>query len=142
MVTDERMNRLATGLAPLFVCAGCSFQTPKSDADYGQPPMKYEAAVREYFKFRLEDAESARYEFGPLWIAYGNNGVVYGGTIGWTGHLLDISVDAKNSWGAYTGYEPYMVLFNGEAISDVIEGSEAATLHRVHRVTSRSVAAK
>lgn len=112
---------------------GCAttFQRPSPTANFGSPPVNPEAAVRDYFEKNLKDPESARYKLSKPVKAYNNTGLAYGGGVVWTGYLVDVEVNAKNSFGGYVGYKPYMVLFTGNDITRVIEGNSYVLIGRV-----------
>ena len=120
-------------LATALLLSGCasSFQKPKSSANYGIPPVNYEQTIKEYFESVLKDPESARYRFSQPIKAYENEGLLFGGKVAWLGYLVDTQVNAKNSYGGYVGYKPYVFLFNGSQIRHVYEGSEFPWVHRV-----------
>lgn len=89
-------------------------------ADYGQAPTTQAIAqgVNAWLVPRLKDPTSARFEFGQLkkgWVALQQQ-VVFGYTI-------DLTVNARNSFGGYAGPKLYRAFFrNGEI---------RAILHRV-----------
>ncbi len=105
-------------LATALILPGCvsSYQRPKPAANYGIPPVNYEHTIKEYFESVLKDAESARYRFDQPSKAYENEGLLFGGKVVWLGYLVDVEVNAKNSYGGYVGYKPYIFLFNGNQI--------------------------
>jgi len=67
----------------------------------------------------LKDPESARYRFGTPKKAYVNEGLAYGGGVAWYGWLVDVAVNAKNSFGGYTGAKPYVALFKNGRVHKV-----------------------
>lgn len=92
--------------------------------DFGAEPADYASAVHTYFQQALKDPESAQFRQigephqGDLehWM-----GLVNGGMKTNYGWIVDVTVNAKNSYGAYVGYRTYSFLFRGESIVDVIE---------------------
>ncbi|MCK9455360.1 hypothetical protein [Sulfurimonas sp.] len=114
----------------LSACAG-AFQRPGPSVNYGNPPQGYEEAIKVHFKQVLKDPESANYRFGKPVKAYTNEGMVYGGKVSWVGYLVDVQVNAKNSFGGYVGFKPYMLLFDGNNIVKYIEGSDHVLVHRM-----------
>jgi hypothetical protein len=50
------------------------------------------------------------------------------------GYLVNVEVNAKNSFGGYTGSKPYMVLFSGDRIVRVYEGREGVRCGRWRNV--------
>jgi hypothetical protein len=108
----------ALALFAAILVAGCAgaFQKPSPEAGYGNPPRNYEATIRQHFENTLKDPESARYRFkAPPSRAYANEGLAY----------------AKNSFGGYVGFKPYMVFFSGESIYRVHEGTSHVLMTRV-----------
>lgn len=112
---------------------GCTsnLARPGASADYGKPPENYEGIIKEHFEAQLKDPDSARYIFSNPVKAYGNEGILYGGGIRWAGYLVKVEVNAKNSFGGYVGYEPYLVLFSGNAIYKVVTGDSHPLIHAV-----------
>src|SRR5713101_4670986 len=108
------MRRELIGASSLFlIIAACSFQKPSPNAYYGNPPEGYEEPIKAAFNVVLKDPDSAKYQFGSPYRAYRNNGLAYGGQVTWTGYAMEVWVNAKNSFGGYTGFQPYTVLMNG-----------------------------
>lgn len=110
--------RFFVSVAAAILCAGCTtsslsagFQAPPDDADYGVVPEVGDA-VKAYFSQILKDPESARYEKGHLGKAYCNKGIAWGGDVVWYGYAANIYVNAKNSYGGYTGFKPYTLIWN------------------------------
>lgn len=117
----------ALAMTAALVIAGCatSFQEPNYvPADWGPVPENYESIIKAHFDNLLKDSESARFRFEKPFRAYQNYGLIKGGTIKWVGYLVQVHVNAKNSFGAYTGFKLYSVQLNhaGE-VYEVTEGS-------------------
>lgn len=117
------MKAYKTGLHSFFfmltviILTGCQgFETPAADADFGNPPVNYEAAIKNVMNRILRDPESARYSFNKPVKAYRNIGLAYGGKIKWIGWVVDVEVNAKNGFGGYAGATPYTFYFDGENI--------------------------
>ena len=125
----RRLMVLASVLL-LGACAG-SFERLPPGTSLGDPPAGYEETIKRHFENTLKDPESARYKFGKPIKAYANNGIVYGGNIAWWGYMVDVEVNAKNSFGGYVGFKPYMVFFTGNSIHRVYEGNEHVLVHRL-----------
>lgn len=98
----------------LISCAG--FEKISPDYNFGSPPTDVERKVREYFQYILKDPSSANFIVGTPYKAYQNEGLITGGGIQWAGYAVDVSINARNSYGGYTGYKPYLVYFTGESI--------------------------
>ncbi|MCT2529581.1 hypothetical protein N2382_01810 [SAR92 clade bacterium H921] len=93
----------------------CTFQKLSSDHNFGSPPSDYKDKIVAYYQMVLKDPESAKYRYGIPYKAYANEGSAYGGKVSWSGWAVDVEVNAKNSFGGYTGFESERVLFqNGE----------------------------
>lgn len=125
------MRRIvAVAAATLVGCAAPSRQEIAS-ADYGQYPEAYEAVIKSYMGARLKDPDSAQYRFlnAPKqgWDAFGNK------RYGW---VTCVQINAKNSFGAFTGYRLHYFMLRGEQVVDVA-GSDndvaaASTRGRCH----------
>ena len=86
-------------------------------ADYGSPvdQEQAEAQVKLYFKGVLKDPYSAHYQFGRAYRGYVVGSAFEGRQLS-AGYLLDTQVNAKNSYGGYTGYKSYRFLFQSGAL--------------------------
>jgi hypothetical protein len=110
----------AVGIAAgLSGCATAPSEQDLKTADYGQPVSQAVAEVfaEAFLKRTLKDPESARIEWGtlaPSWVKPGwmqPSETMYG-------YLLPASVNAKNSYGGYTGARQYQFMFrNGELVA-------------------------
>jgi len=114
-------NLLLLVLFSSMVVGGCAsqprvYQRPPVDTNWGQPPVNYEAQVRAYFHGVLKDPTSPIYTFGEPARGYTNYGFKgdksRAGTVLWTGWVVVVLVNAKNSYGAYTGNQRYFAMFN------------------------------
>ncbi|WP_329697838.1 hypothetical protein [Pseudomonas sp.] len=63
----------------------------------------------------LKDPDSAKYGFGSVYQGY-MVGSVFEGRKLEAGYLLDVTVNAKNSYGGYTGAKPYKFLLRNDQI--------------------------
>ncbi|WP_157275051.1 hypothetical protein [Dechloromonas agitata] len=89
---------------------------PVANADYGSYPSDSELLLKKYFSKNLKDPESARYgDFSKPIKRYfirdeKARDVVYG-------YAVCVSVNAKNSYGGYTGAHDYWFFIrNGEIV--------------------------
>jgi hypothetical protein len=97
------------------VCSGCSVEGTLSpdeirEHQIGQPPADYQSDIETWFQGVLKDPDSARYTFvaGPVaGKMMGTNEYKYG----W---LYTVHVNAKNSYGGYTGQERYDLVLNSD----------------------------
>lgn len=92
-------------------------QPSQVPADYGQAIIKAdaEAKAKQFFDANLKDPYSAHIEYprDPYQKCF-TDGAIAGGQTH-CGYALAASVNAKNSYGGYTGSVPYVLLFqNGE----------------------------
>ncbi|MEW5666227.1 hypothetical protein AB1288_07815 [Pseudomonas putida] len=107
-------------LSFILALAGCaSGPTPEQIAsiDYG-PPVDQEQAeskVKFYFEGVLKDPYSAQYQFGKAQKGY-VVGSAFDGRQLYAGYTMDVRVNAKNSYGGYTGYKAYRFVFQSGAL--------------------------
>lgn len=140
------MHSFSAAIVLCFVAAlgGCAsaFDKPAANAYYGEPPALYEQSIPEALSLALKDPDSARYKFLPAVKGYQNNGLVYGGRVTWTGYMIVALVNAKNSMGGYTGFEPYTFYFSGERVVSWHKGAPSGPLtHIVEGATAAPVGA-
>lgn len=119
--------------ATLLFLAGCatSFQKPPQDQNYGSPPSAPLEAAKAYFSDILKDPDSARYKLLSCARAYSNKGLAYGGDVAWAGYACFVTINAKNSFGGYTGAKPYTVLFTNDLAVSHMDGHKHVLLHVV-----------
>lgn len=104
----------------VFLVTGCASKpTPEQiqAADYGASVYQDDAekAVKSFFDVYLKDPESARYSFGEVYRGY-MVGSVFEGRKVEGGFLLDVTVNAKNSYGGYVGAKPYKFLIRNDKL--------------------------
>ena len=104
---------------------------PEPGADYGTYPENYQVKIKEYDTFNLKDPDSAKYSrfskprkeqvIEKLKVIYGYSSCVY--------------VNAKNSYGAYSGNTLYWYFFrNGKIIrSQKTYDSYGSTIYIGHQ---------
>jgi hypothetical protein len=89
-------------------------------ADYGSYPSDYQEAVKAYFQKKLKDPHSAQYRFKEPYKAYIRETPIQGGKPTTFGYIVDVWVNAKNSFGGYTGENFHRVFIrNNVAIGTV-----------------------
>lgn len=108
------MKKIFVLCFPLFLASCAGFEKLPEGHDFGPPPVGYEEAVKARFQYALKDPNSAMYRIGTPYTAYSNTGLAGGGGIAWSGYAVNVQINAKNSYGGYTGYQPYRVLFSGD----------------------------
>lgn len=125
-------------IAPLLALAtllgGCAGLAPlPPNPDFGPPPVAYEESIKAHMETMLKDPESARYRFGQPRKGYANRGMAYGGQVLFVGYVVPVQVNAKNSFGGYTGFKPYQALVYGgtRGVKGVFEGSSHPLVHEV-----------
>lgn len=119
-----KVVRLSCMMAILVaLLAGCASAPPTPDqlasADYGSPVSQKEAQAKAsaFLRRYLKDPDSANIEWGTVGTGWVREAPIYGGTLRF-GYVLEANINAKNSFGGYTGYRPYRFLFyNGSLIS-------------------------
>lgn len=106
------MVRYLLLIGSMLVLSGC-FAKPRPGLDYGPMPVNYEAEIEAYFETILKDPYSAKYSYrGSPVKGYCNEGLAYGGQVSWYGWAVPVQINAKNSFGAYTGFFNHWVFFN------------------------------
>ncbi len=87
--------------------------------DYGPRPSDKEAELRAFFQTTLKDPESARYRFLPVKQYWCQEDRYMGGKryIGW---LVPVGVNAKNSYGGYTGEQLYGFMYKDDKLVKMI----------------------
>lgn len=132
MNQHRRRVTLAASMAAVAAMAGCAsaFEPLPANAAFGLPPTDVEAPIRQYFENTLKDPESARFRFYDPQKAHANSGLLEGGKIRWVGYLIRVDVNAKNSYGGYVGFKPYMALFwgDGRGLYRIIPGASHPTI--------------
>jgi hypothetical protein len=95
--------------------AGCAIKPSREElakADYGTYPTNYEESIKAYMSHMLKDPYSAQYEFinrpKPGWHGLGGSNF---------GYVVCTYINAKNSFGGYTGAKlNYFMIRNGQVI--------------------------
>ncbi len=108
---------ISFAVVALFL-AGCGKPSSEEIAslNYGPYPHNYERIVLAYMNQILKDPVSARYsEFSsPRQFYVGNFG-----KIRYHGWIVCFTVNAKNSYGAYAGSQPYFLLIRNGQVTDL-----------------------
>jgi hypothetical protein len=101
-------------------CASAPTVEEQQHADYGARPTTYVDAVHSYFESTLKDPDSLQIrEIAPPVKAWERDAPIKGGklTYGW---FVTATINAKNSYGGYVGFQTYTFVFRGEQMVDVI----------------------
>lgn len=96
-------------LCALILLVGCVSSPSKnelSNANYGELPNDYQNSIKSSVGSRLKDPYSAIYEFGTPYKGWCQSGFTT--LFGW---IVPFSLNAKNSYGGYTGISPNAVMF-------------------------------
>ena len=88
-------------------------------ADYGFPISQDNAEKHaiQFLENYLKDPQSAIYKWQPIIKGYMKDAPILGGEVHY-GYVLNASVNAKNSYGGYTGFKRFTFIFFNGAISD------------------------
>ena len=121
------------GLALLAV--SCASAPPRPEelagADYGSPITQEDAqaSAQAFLKRHLKDPSSAQVDWGGVNRGWMREAPIHGNKLRF-GYMLTASVNAKNSFGAYTGYKPYQFFFfNGALVSVYAEQENRGTTY-------------
>ena len=107
-----------------FLGACASLAPPSAEeiekADYGILMSQENAQItaQAFLDKHLKDPRSAQYEWGESYKAWLRRGIIHGGGKIF-GYRLDVDVNAKNSYGGYTGFKKYVFMFYNGAIKVV-----------------------
>ena len=103
--------------APQAAAPAIASQAAMPVTKYGDAPVNYAQAIRQYFQDHLKDPESIRYqeitrpEQGSI---AGVSGSVFMRETRDDGWIVKATIDAKNARGDYVGLKTYKFLFHGE----------------------------
>jgi len=111
-----RRTLITAGLCGLIVLAGCVPAAPitkqeLASANYGAPMTQAQitASARQFFDGYLKDPYSAVYHWQPAQKGIITTSILEGRKH-LAGYILDGVVNAKNSYGGYTGDEHFQLL--------------------------------
>jgi len=86
-----------------------------ASADYGSYPSDYKNVIETYMDQELKDPESARYDYLNQPVRAWNNweGLKFG-------YAVCVNINAKNSFGGYSGASPYyFLIYNQQVVTDI-----------------------
>ena len=113
--------------ASTTLLSGCSITPTTANAsitaaaDYGAYPDNYEALVKSHFHGILKDPYSAQYRFSKPYKAYLRSAPIAGGHPTIYGYIVDTRINAKNSYGGYTGEKLYRVFIRDWAVVELVQ---------------------
>ena len=120
MRTSQRSRlRLQMLIIPVIMLSGCAgvgslaeYEPAPTAADYGTPVAQAEAErqAQQFMAQRLKDPDSAQYVWQDVHEGYIKDAAIRGGLTHY-GYELDGTINARNSYGGYTGSEGYVFLF-------------------------------
>lgn len=120
------MVRIAVIAAVAVVVGGCATKPTQADlaqADFGDFPNDYETIVKSYYGEVLKDPGSVQYRNITHPKVYATWGM--GGPTRY-GYLVCVTLNAKNSYGGYTGFQTDGILIRNDR---VIQTMEKGTLY-------------
>jgi hypothetical protein len=113
----HRTTGKTIGISLVFLllsgCVATPTQQEIATAYYGEPPTMVfqEVMIKSLISSMLKDPDSAKFQFGEPYknyvISYRDGKTEYG----W---IVKVAVNAKNSFGGYTGYQTYTILVRDE----------------------------
>ena len=127
------MNRIKTQAVmltltgSLFMGACATLPPPPDISAFGAQPTNTEAAIKNYFETTLKDPDSARYRFEDGFIRVACTYATLGQTtpVVWRPYWARVAlVNAKNSYGGYTGHQRFAVLFEGDTVVNAMLNDE------------------
>ena len=109
--------KIITFFITLIYLYGCIATLPtqaeRENADYGEYPHDAENIVKQYLKYQLKDAETAKWklELTPQQGGFAEfRNIIYG-------FYTCYMINGKNSYGGYTGYKlHYFLIRNGTVV--------------------------
>lgn len=118
-------------LLAAFLFPGCSSTpgiTPEQmeNADYGPRPENYEADLRAIICGQLKDPYSAVINCGVPYPGYTTGARIMGAKLDKFGWLVEVRVNAKNSFGAYVGETVYYFFYKSGQWRDISHLTQSA----------------
>src|SRR3954453_447027 len=114
LVSESLICALALGMT---LVASSNAQTPSPDTTrYGPYPTYYKEIIMQWLNTQLIDPDNARIE----WNEQPNPSDTSKGGEAVSGYLANLTVNARNRFGSYTGKQKHSVLIrNGEVIKSM-----------------------
>lgn len=121
------MAGVAIAVAALTAgCAGPS-KTEWSAATFGTLPPDYQEQIHGFLDVALKDPYSAHVDIGTPRKAAALRGLVNGGGYAY-GYSVTVAVNAKNSFGGYTGTEVYTFFFAATGKMAALDSTTSSSL--------------
>jgi hypothetical protein len=136
MMKKITMSAAFTAVVMLSACAGPD-QAARQAADYGAFPANYEEVIARYHEANMKDPESVRVKYlgGPKKAVYSGALVrepVYG-------YVVCMSVNAKNSYGAYTGNQLTGVFIRDGKVRQYTSATDDFTSGMVNKMCANAI---
>jgi hypothetical protein len=93
-----------------------------ASADFGQFPTTYQQVIQNYMSENLKDPDSATYRFEAPRKGFSQDGWAVGGRK-YFGYVVAAHINAKNSFGGYTGAQLYYFLLHGKGEGEKWQGT-------------------
>ena len=115
-----KLGKLYQALIMLLFFSGCATvtETELSNAKFEPLQANYMLAIKSYMGSRLKDPYSATYRFSDPRCGFSQDGFVHGGQKHF-GHIVPAHINAKNSYGGFTGEKSHYFFFAEGRIKDV-----------------------
>ncbi|WP_017375460.1 hypothetical protein [Enterobacter oligotrophicus] len=101
-----------------FFLIGCVQPMTRAEveaATYEPLPQNYKDEIKQIMTYRLKDAESAKYNFFEPRKGYTASTRHFG-------YVVPVGINAKNSYGGYTGFQVYYFVYYQNMFKDVTDG--------------------
>lgn len=121
-MSSKHWLMVAIGALAAYASPAHSKKANPTIADLGPPPTAILESVKSAAQTYLKDPASAYYQIGNVFPAYCKNGWLSGGGVAWQGWAVNVLINARNSYGGYTGYQAHTVLFVGDNAIRIMEG--------------------
>lgn len=129
--------RLIPSLLPLAAASVLGCASPSgSDGDYGPKPTDPDRIMQDYLRGQLKDPYSAQVEMRAVGRITTKSSLLVPTTYGWG---ICAVVNAKNSYGGYTGFKPVVVIWRSGVGIVQAYGSDSAIDETVARAACRHV---
>ncbi|HFY9996229.1 TPA: hypothetical protein ACIIU4_004354 [Citrobacter freundii] len=112
------MKGLFSALIMCIALTGCVQPMTKAEVDravYEPLPADYQEQIKSTIELKLKDPDSAKYRFFDPKKGYTEGTRHFG-------FVVPVGVNAKNSYGGYTGYKLYYFVYYNQSFKDVTEG--------------------